>query len=62
MEQRPQDDARRGESREIRRPEHGKPYRSPRLVSYGDFHRLTRASGGLNATEDVNGGSGTKTT
>ena len=62
MEQRLQDDARREGSRDVRRPQHRKPYRSPRLVSYGDFHRLTRASGGTNAVEDVAGGSGTKNT
>lgn len=39
-----------------------KPYRSPRLVSYGDFHERTRASAGPDATEGSSGGSGTRGT
>lgn len=54
MEQRLQDEA--------RRDEHGKPYTSPRLVPYGDFHRLTRATGGSRAIEDSGTGTGTKDT
>ena len=61
MEQR-QNDLGNDGSRELGQPEQRKPYRTPRLVSYGDFHRLTRASGGVNAVEDVGGGSGTKDT
>ncbi len=63
MEQRPQNDACRDRSREIGRHESRKPYRSPRLVSYGDFHRLTRdVTGPVVASEGTGGSGGTKTT